>query len=86
MESAGEVFLDGVAQPEPPGGQHLKVSLLHPESQGQGKHKSHFVCFLPLGNRSFPGWKTMSSDSSLPGSCDDIVILCQEYQSKVPLP
>lgn len=88
MESTGDVFLGEHAWPKPPGGQGsiskaavCILCILEPKN-----HVVQRQSLLTIGKQKPAGRTTISSDSDLPGSCNDNIFLCQEYQSKVPLP
>jgi len=76
----GKCFWVEPAWPKP-----AESPLLSPRVSGVRERSQEYMLlrcnhFLLMKN-SLPGWKTIFSDSDLPRSCNDIVLLCQEYQS-----
>lgn len=67
---------------EPAWSKPAESPLLSPRVGERSQEYTLLGCnhFLLMKN-SLPGWKTIFSDSDLPRSCNDIVLLCQEYQS-----
>lgn len=79
-EGTRKCFWVEPARPKP-----AERPLLLPRVSGVRERSQEYTLlgcnhFLLMKN-SLPGWKTIFSGSDLPRSCNDIALLCQEYQS-----